>query len=226
MIDVAAFDQSWWPDLTGQTGCILASGPSMSREQCDAILGTDWYVLAINSTWRIAPWVPAIYGCDWQWWAGSAAPGAGDYAGLRVIGYLPKRGGNPYVPDELTEAAGAMRFLPVQVGHNQLLWDGRSIGSGCNGAFQAANWLARCGISRLILLGVDCHSPDARWHGRHVHTGASIPDAAALRGWVRAWNEAAGDFAAHGIEVVNCTPGSAVGCFRRSSLADIVSLSR
>jgi len=213
VIDLTGKDQKWWPDLGGRTVAILASGPSITKEQCDVARGRGWYAIAINETWRIAQWAPALYGCDWQWWR-SCRPLAGDYTGLRILGSLPNTTAKrPHLAHDMRWQEPLLRYVPVTAGCSRMIWSGRNIGAGSNSAFQAANLAARWGAKRIILLGVDCHSPNRHWHGNHTFVEAPHQKHSLMKTWLRAWETAVEDFAARGIECINCSPSSALRAF-------------
>ena len=220
MIDYTGKDQSWWPDMTGRTVAILASGPSMTRAQCDMVRGTEWISIAINETWLIARWATILYGCDWQWWKSKAPLGA-DFDGLRVCGTIPTVEGSKKFPPEMKWQADLLRYLPVRAGLHQPLWKGSAVAAGSNSAFQVANWAARCGAKRLVLLGVDCHSPNAHWHGGHTHKEATDQKPQLMNTWIMAWRNAAPEYDKRGIRVINCSPGSALKCFKTASLKEL-----
>lgn len=213
MIDCTGKDRSWWPDLRTQTAAIMAGGPSITREQCDWVQWARWYSVAINESWRLAPWADALYGCDWQWWR-HRAPVADDYAGLRIVGAIPGgRAGKGHLPKDMQGQAASLRFLPVIVGCNEIVENGDAVGSGANGAFQAFNWLIRCGAKRIVLLGADCRAPNDHWHGRHEFPGATIQRETTMQTWLRAWRNAQITCERLGISVWNCAPGSAIRSF-------------
>ena len=220
MIDFTGKDQSWWPDMKGRTVAILASGPSMTRAQCDLVRGTDWTAVAINETWRLASWAAVLYGCDWAWWA-AKAPTIGEFDGLRVIGTVPTVRNKAQFPPEMEGQAAQLNYLRVVAGQSQPLWKGPAVGAGSNSAFQVANWAARCGATRLVLLGVDCHSPNVHWHGGHTHPMAQNQKPNLMTTWLAAWRNAAPQFTERGISVINCAPGSALDCFPRAKLENI-----
>ena len=220
MIDFTGNDQSWWPNLNGQTVAILASGPSMTQAQCDMVRKTDWTAIAINETWRLAPWAATLYGCDWLWWQ-DKAPKTDEFTGLRVVGTVSNVRGKPLYPPEMKWQEPHLRYLPVKAGMMSPLWTGPAVGGGSNGAFQAANWVARCGAKRIILLGVDCHSPNAHHHPPHTHRGVIEQKPQLMKAWLMAWTRSAPEFAERDIEIINCSPGSALKAYPRANLADI-----
>lgn len=219
MIDLSGKDQSWWPDLTGQTVAILAAGPSMTKEQCDVVRDRGWYAIAINEIWRMAPWAPARYGCDWQWWK-HCRPRPDEFDGLCILGNLPVKD-SKYLPDDMKWQAKTLRYMPTRAGYTRMLWAGRETGAGSNSAFQAANFAVRCGSTRLILLGVDCHSPNRHCHANHTYPQAPIQKKSLMKTWIRAWEFAAKDFAERDIKCINCSPGSSVTVFKRMDVKDV-----
>ena len=218
MIDLTGKDQSWWPDLSGQTVAILAGGPSITREQCNVVRERGWYAIAINETWLLAQWAPALYGCDWQWWR-SRRPLEGDYSGLRILGSLPNTNAKrPHLAGDMRWQAPLLRYIPVRAGYSKMLFAGRDLGAGSNSAFQAANLAVRWGAKRLILLGVDCHSPNRHWHGNHTFAEAPHQKKSLMKTWLRSWEMAREQLIERKIEIVNCSPGSALKVFQRTDV--------
>ncbi len=213
MIDLSGKNQKWWPDLSGKTVAILASGPSMTKEQCEVVRDRGWYAIAINETWRLALWADMLYGCDWQWWR-TCRPLQADFKGLRVLGSLPnttkKRA---HLPSEMKWQEPLLHYVPVRAGYSKMLLGGREIGAGSNSAFQAANIAVRCNVSRLVLLGVDCHSPNKHWHGNHSHPEAPHQKKTLMKTWMKAWELSVDQLAERKVEVVNCSLGSALKVF-------------
>jgi len=52
----------------GQTVCCIASGPSLTQEDCDFIARTGIPTIAVNSSWEIARFCDIVYGGDCAWW--------------------------------------------------------------------------------------------------------------------------------------------------------------
>jgi hypothetical protein len=57
------------------------------------------------------------------------------------------------------------------------------------------------------------------WHAEHAASNPSEPQ---LARWARAFDEAAPSFAEAGVEVINCTPGSAISAFRFATLEEFL----
>lgn len=62
------------------TFAILATGPSLSQADADSVRGRS-RVIAVNDSFRLAPWADALVAVDRQWWA--ANPDAHDFTGRK-----------------------------------------------------------------------------------------------------------------------------------------------
>src|SRR4051794_36846444 len=62
-----------YPDWTGGSVVIIASGPSLTVADCETVrnwrVGTPGSrVIVINTSFRMAPWADVLYACDAGWW--------------------------------------------------------------------------------------------------------------------------------------------------------------
>lgn len=187
-----------WPDWSGRSVLIAASGPSQRQEDLELARGRC-AVVAINDTWRLAPWADVLYACDAAWWK---AKGPAEFAGLKVIG----KGAWP----------GALR-MPVRTAA-AMQWDGEAIGGGGNSGFQALNLVALWGASRVLLTGFDYRDPALHWFGEHPPE-LFRPAEAAAGIWVRCMTAAAPVLKARGVTVINCSRETALRCFPRQPIA-------
>lgn len=65
--------------------CVLASGPSMSREIADSVRGRC-KVVAVSNCYELAPWADVLVSADGAWW--KANPRALEFQGLKY-GLMP-----------------------------------------------------------------------------------------------------------------------------------------
>lgn len=77
------------------------------------------------------------------------------------------------------------------------------------------------GARRVVLLGYDCQRTKgkAHWHADHP---AGLGNAGSLDKWPAQFAEVARKFPA--VDIVNCTRSTALECFRRASLEDMLCL--
>lgn len=217
------------PLWRGETVACIASGPSLTRTQVDAV-PPDWRVIAINDNYllppdraELNPRVDLLYACDGAWWLGQAAQpryrrslaawdrrkvtfGCNEAVGAGLVTHWLEDGGwNP--------AAGLVGLddRPTHLRHGQ------------NSGYQAIHLAVHLGAARIVLLGYDAREgPNGRehWFGRHVGPdGRDRPTAPQI---IRAW---AGNFdwlveplARRGVEVLNASPSSAIRAFPRVDL--------
>jgi hypothetical protein len=86
-----------------------------------------------------------------------------------------------------------------------------------NSGLYAMRAAAINGASRVLLLGYDCHG--THFFGAHEHPLRQAPEET-MEKWTRAHAEMAPTFQAAGIEVINCTEGSAITCYPRGHIED------
>lgn len=191
------------PMWTGRTVAVLASGPSMSQAVADSVRHLPR--IAVNTTFRLAPDAEIIYGCDGRWWR--EHPEALACPGLKVtIEVLPKH--RPNAPAEVLvlRNTGREGFDP----------DPTALRTLNNGGGQGAQIAVHAGAARILLLGFDMHG--GHWHGPHPE-GLANPGPVQMAQWIERLNTIAPILAARGVDVVNCTDGSALRCFRQSTVA-------
>lgn len=170
-------------------------------------------VIAIKRSVELCPWADVVYGCDRPWWL--SVRGLPDFAGLKIsfadtgldgirrIQIAKGRGIEPW-SDELS-------FMPGVIG-----------GAG-NSGFQALNLALQWGARRVVLVGFDMVDDGrAHWYGRNIWPGANNPTGQLFRKWVGAFERSAPTLQRIGAEVVNASPGSAIGCFRKISIPEIL----
>lgn len=114
----------------------------VARVQAWREASTKRRVIAINTTWRLAPWADALYAMDSAWW--------------RFYYEEVKRG---YAGEMLTKSAGGLPGVAKVRIH-----------PGGNSGAGAITLALKRRAKRVILLGYDCqYAPDGQrhWHGDH-----------------------------------------------------------
>lgn len=183
-----------------ETWLLAASGPSQRKEDLDFARGKA-RVLVINNTWELAPWADVLYACDQAWWEAKQP----DFPGIRIIG----KGDHP-------------RCLPVPVQVvSHMIFDGPHIGAGGNSGFQALNLVIRWGARRVILTGYDYRGAGDHWHGRHPAGLRQATESTVAR-WRLCMDQAAPILAERGVEVINASRETALTCFPRVNLKDVL----
>ncbi len=199
--------EAWWPDWRGDTVVIAASGPSQRREDLDIAQGRA-KVIAINSTWPLAPFADVLYAGDNSWWE-LDEPGYGqhamrDFCGLLVSGSSHTKRAHHMPHRQMSESLYSEDF-----------------GDGGNSSYMALNIAVLWGASRVLLTGVDCMRPGEHWHGRHSTTvHLATAKQSTIDKWLLAFGRIAPLLDAKGVEVINCTRRTALECFPLATLED------
>ena len=158
--------------------------------------------IAVNDTYQLAPWANMLYAADEAWWA--RHPGALDFRGLKVsVGTIK---GVLHI-EQSSVVAG---FDP----------NPDRICTGSNSGYQALHIAVHAGAKRILLCGFDMRGD--HWFGRHPRELANTNEVLFAR-FRRNFGILAPILVKRGIEVVNCTPGSALTCFQTMGLGDALS---
>ena len=206
------------PEWKGETAAILASGPSMTREQADYVRG-KCRVIAVNNQGidtdcdgvrvpALAPWADVLYAADAKWWR-HYHERALKFAGRKVT-----------IRDTLPWPE--IYSLKQSIEHSAFDPRPTHLVSGGNSGYQAMHLAVHLGATRLVLLGFDMKNGlrgRRHWFGDHPGKLASRGN---YTGWLRAFDKLAGVLKQMKIEVVNCTPGTALRAFRRLPLDQVL----
>jgi hypothetical protein len=150
-----------------------------------------------------------VYGCDSAWW--EHRNGLLDFNGLKVC----------FSANGLQNYPGIRRVVINRREDRILMEPKGTIGNGGNSGFQALNLAVQFGVKRVLLIGYDMTmSGGTHWYGNNVWRGASNPNDGSFRRWIQHFDNAAPALKALGVEVINCSPISAINSFPRKSLED------
>lgn len=184
-----------WP---GATVAVLASGPSMSQDAGDAVRAARLPAIAINTTFRLAPWADMLYAADSAWW--QHTPGALAFAGEKVT---------------MEEVRGVHRIGRAgKTGYSDNPAELHTYG---NSGAQAIQIAAKAGAARILVVGMDMEG--GHWHGSHpAPLRNTHNDNYAI------WRDQMGVLAAamksRRIQVLNCCATSALKVWPRLTLEE------
>lgn len=202
-----------WPD---STIVCLASGPSVTRADVDYCRGKV-PVIAVNDGCRWAPWADVLYSSDQRWME--------YYHGHRV------EPADRAVAEIVTTFAGrkfgcqplkAPKHWNVSVllntGERGIETDPCGVRTGRNSGYSAMNVARHLGAKRIVLVGYDMRNGKTRhFFGEHPSRLRSSTDPGTF---IPFYQSLVKPLAQLGIEVVNCTPKSALRMFPSMSLAE------
>jgi len=202
-----------WP---GSTVVIICSGPSLTKEQVNYCRGKA-KVIAVNNNYQLAPWADVLYYCDQRWFQ-LHQDGVNNFKGLVVS---LDRLAPPHVRllrngDDDRKNKEHNPRLGFEVERRDTLKTGR------NSGYQAINLALLLGAKRIILIGYDMKSSSkthTHWFGSH-NKWTIRPDI--FKHFVDWFKKAKPQLDQLGIEVINCTPDSALDVFPRGRLEDVL----
>lgn len=192
----------------------IASGPSLTADDCERVRA--WRqakqegrcVIVINTSFRAAPWADVLYACDLAWWDRHVAE-------VRDVfkGELWTQTKEAAVRHGLNRVEGrAGRGLCREPG---------VIHQGGNSGYQAIGMAVLQGARRVVLLGYDMQRTGGRshWHGDHP---GGLRNNSPFASWLKRFGDLADDLASEGVDVINATRETALQCFRRANLEDVL----
>lgn len=185
--------QPWQPDPGLWAGRSVAIlAGGPSLTPALADAARDLTRIVINDAWRLAPDADVLLAADLAWW--KVYSEALSFPGLKLC-------------CQSARLPGAYCWKPMGLGPG-------------NSALHAAYVARAAGAARILLLGVDLDDWDlTHWHGQHPGDLRN-PTHNAFRVARAAWAA----FAAlpDRPEVINCNPDSALDCFERLPIEELV----
>ena len=163
---------------------VLATGPSMSQAVADSVRDRC-RVVAVSDAYRLAPWADAMASTDGKWW--KAHPEAMEFRGRKFTA----------APDFIR--LDGVERLPVDTATN----------SGLLGLMVAV----KLGATRVLLCGLDMHSPGQHFFGRHP-----APLRHSEQRHLELHKRQFRAYRPRGVEILNCTPGSALDAYPMADL--------
>jgi len=176
------------------TICCIASGPSLVAEDCALIERSGLKTIAINNSWQMARFADYIYAGDKSWW----------HVNADKIDIPAKR--------ISCDASASKRFNTAT----------HLPSGGYNSGMMAIRYaMFRLEARRVILLGYDCSVANGiHWHGPHEKL--KNPDATRVAKWVKQFEKVSEEAKALGVQVINCSRDTALTCFERKPLAEVL----
>lgn len=182
------------PNWRGRTVVCIASGPSLTVEDCTLVRASGCPTIVVNTTFRACPWADALFAFDPQWWRLYLPEVHATFGGLLFSQSLMKMRG-----------VTCTRLLAP--------WRKWANSGACAVAVAIAS-----GASRVLLLGYDCQRTGGRSHHHGDH-----PPALRNCDTMHHWHVHFGRLAAHaqacGVPVLNCSRQTALECFPRAEVS-------
>ena len=183
------------------TAVILACGPSLKKHEVAYVRGKAT-VYAVNNAFELAPWAEYLYACDYEWWK---------Y-------YKPEFSGQKWTQNPDAAQEFGLNYIKGKP-NKAFSTEQDHIATGGNSGFQALNLAVLHGHKRIILLGFDYKNSGKHFFGEHPSPLNKHPD---MKRWVQSMNKAAPIIKSLGVEVFNCNPHSAIECFPKKALIEVL----
>ena len=217
MSNAAPWENDYWtpePWWKGQTFFVLASGPSLTQEVCDKVCGHN--AIVVNASFRLAPWSPIWFFIDSSIYERYREEVKAWPQEVVTMSRTAKR--------ELNKRVKRVKGIGDPTSAAEIIFPSPgspTIRQGRNSGQTAIGLGIAMGGTRCGLLGFDCRVVDGREHHHNeydnyrdldVYTRDFLPAYAG-------WNTAA---LAAGVEIFNCTPGSAITEFQFANVDDLL----
>lgn len=192
-----------WPD---STVVVLGGGPSLADVDLTRLNGHR--VIAVNNAYELGPWEVMFFGDPiWYRWAHNRV-GLSDFCGLKITSNI--------------EHENEPGIKVVRRGiRGQLSDDPSLITWGVNSGLAAITLAYQFGARRVLLLGFDFRFVDgkANYHDEHKREIRStlFEDRFHVQ-----FKQLAPQLEKKGVEVINCTPESALDVFPIMPLEDVL----
>lgn len=188
-------------EWAGETVVVMASGESFTQAQADIIRASGKRSIAVNTTFRRAPFADFLYAADQEWWRHPDNADAFSFSGRRV---------------SVTKINDKVLWLKNS-GREGLDENPSCLRTGSNGGYQALHLAYHLGARRVLLCGFDMHG--GHWHGRHPH-GLRETQPEHYEIFISRFATIAEPLRVRGVDVVNCNPKSSLRCFRFGNLEE------
>jgi hypothetical protein len=200
----------WTPEplFEGKTVFCLASGPSMTQAVADKVKGHS--AIVVNSSCTLAPWADVLYFTDSSWYEAHRDVVANWHGCVISMSRTAKR----ELPDKVHRVRG--EFMPAFPAKNS-----PSILQGRSSGHTAISLAVSLGARRIPLLGYDMCMVAGREHHHSEYSGPRDLDQYA-REFVPAFKGWNANALKAGVEILNCTPGSAIVEFPFADLDEVI----
>ena len=212
----------WWKDWRGKAVAVVACGPSANKKDVELLKGRLPVVAIKQAGVDLCPWADVIYGCDAPWWRTVGI--ARKFPCLKVA----------WAADVCNAETGVKKidlavFDGVQTSEklnrvDQIMVEKPGfLGGGGNSGFQALNLVIQFGAVKVALVAFDMSDRGgAHYYGRNTWFGANNPSEPGFIRWRRAFEKSVPVITELGVEVVNASPMSALKCFPKKTIQQVI----
>lgn len=201
------------PDWIANPCVIFCGGPSLTADDVSVVMRSPAKTIVVNERWRVAPDADVLYAADRMWWR-QRAPSADEFRGER------------WTQDKAWETTDPLSLgLSVVESRSgaSISTDSTYVYQGSNSPFQAMGLAYHWGARRIVFLGLDLqYGPSGETHG-HEYPDDFKRGPSSLLTFRAAYEAAAPKLQQLGVDVVNASRSTALTCFRREPIGEVLS---
>lgn len=211
----------------GESAVCIGGGPSLTAEAVEATRGRA-RVVAVNDSYLIAPWADVCYFADSRWWQWHTDGIAKAWPWAKFEPHQVKRLFASFAGQKVSIENTGMLIADAEVailhnrGSDKLCEEQNGLNTGSNSGYQAINLCVLAGAKRILLLGYDMRFEAGRSHSHNGHPLKMPEQVYSL--YASRFDSMKPQLARLGVEIVNCSPGSAIKAFRRGDLEQELAL--
>ena len=180
-------------DWSDRTVAVLASGPSLTIEDVEAIRKANITTIAVNSTWEVAPFCDVLYAGDHRWWKANADK----------VNIPAKR---------FSRSSNSEKKYDAKYHRTQL-------GNSYNSGQLAIEFAIMRNAKRVIMLGFDCSVKNGvHHHGKHKES--PNPNVERCNRWKKQFADLRKFYKK--ADVVNCSRYTEINCFPVKPLENVL----
>lgn len=179
---------------------VIASGPSLTKEDCQLIVDTGVPILAINNSWQRTSRCDYLFAGDIKWWNVYAEA---------IPAKIQK-----FTSSKKAAMKYGINFFPAN--------------GAFNSGMRALMWALHTGFKNIVLLGFDCSiEKGIHWHGLHSETlGLSNPDKNKVHQWQVHFLDVYASAGRLEANIINCSRHTELNCFKRLTLEEILGIKK
>lgn len=173
----------------------IASGPSLTADDCELVKQSSIKTVAVNNSWEIASFCDYIYAGDTKWW---------DIYFNKI---------NIDVEKWTCSTTAA----------NKYKINFHFASGGYNSGMRAIQFGIFKGFKNIALLGYDCSLKNGiHWHGDHIGKKLRNPNKDKVNMWKGHFKRVSDSAKKLGVKIYNCSRYTELDCFEIANLEDVL----
>lgn len=193
-----AVPKIWRPE---ELVAVLATGQSLKREDIQKVEAAGAHIIVINDAYRMVPEAEVLYAADGEWWNYHGPLGAFKFPGLKVTMSITCKS-----DDVMLLKSGDIQGFDKRPTH---------MATCGNSGYQGIHLAMHFGSRNIVLLGFDFKG--THFFGEHPQ---KIKRPSNFMRCMAQMTASAPVLAKMGARIINCSPDSALTCFKSMRLDD------